>query len=151
MLLCLACSSTILDRNNAGFITECCNRPLCDSCLRVHPRLKLYKPCLACLGGVDAVATSDLLKAQNGYSSPYQQQLQHDQDAFVIGDDDEEEQSLAPEQDNNTEQPETLVPAPTESQDMVGPPKYWLKKGDTLNGIALRYKINVRIIEMHEI
>ncbi|KAL5526898.1 hypothetical protein ACEPAF_8625 [Sanghuangporus sanghuang] len=88
------------------FRTQCCNRPICSACLASNPRLARYVPCLACLGGVHAVAgpsgpSSSSLKHSISSSQKLKQDKDleldmnlngalRDRDVFVLGDDEED-------------------------------------------------------------
>lgn len=80
-----------------------------------------------------------------------------DQDLFVLGDSDDDEDALESEVKNpdnsNSDSSQQSTPAPQLPIDSiearapsppVGPHKYQLKRGDTLLGIAFRFKIDVR-------
>src|SRR5258708_3037122 len=116
--LCLACSSSLPPRlwkrttqpgvqsvqttpssSNSDseplFLTSCCGRPICPSCLTSNPRLARYNPCLACLGGVGAVGTKKLqLQGQHPVASNVDGAVR-DEDVFVVGDEDEDEEGAA--------------------------------------------------------
>ncbi|KAJ7284890.1 hypothetical protein C8J57DRAFT_1432158 [Mycena rebaudengoi] len=140
--LCLACSSSLPPKlNSPVFTTPCCNRPICPSCLASNPRLARYDPCLACLGGVE-------LSSRNVDGAV------RDEDTFVLGDSDEEEfdnddnkgESKSPESGFNNlastiDIAETTKPAPDSTS---APPKYYIKRGDTLQGISLRFGLDGR-------
>ena len=72
--LCLTCSASLppLREQERGdrdcFITRCCNRAICPKCLIANPRLSRYNPCLACLAGVSAVASSSKGKGKSTFS-----------------------------------------------------------------------------------
>ena len=119
--LCLACSSSLPPRlwkqfqdstktgrtsasSSSGtlgsspelFLTQCCGRPICPSCLTSNPRLARYNPCLLCLGGMGAV---DPGQVDRSVAVRGQQQVAlnvdgavRDEDVFVVGDEDAEEQ-----------------------------------------------------------
>ncbi|KAF8969244.1 hypothetical protein BDZ97DRAFT_1754835 [Flammula alnicola] len=115
--LCLACSSSLpplkgiassslsakLDLN-AIFITKCCQRPICPSCIASNPRLARYDPCLACLGGVGVVASSsgsvsNPMPALPGSKTPRTPDTNlnldgavRDEDTFILGDDDDDDE-----------------------------------------------------------
>ncbi|KAA1467459.1 hypothetical protein DENSPDRAFT_832513 [Dentipellis sp. KUC8613] len=106
--LCLACASSLPPRlfttkleggtsqvafSPEVFLTRCCNRPICPSCLSHNPRLSRYHPCLACLAGVSAVGTKD--KGKQRLTDP---QIPvnvdggvKDEDVFILGDEDDAE------------------------------------------------------------
>jgi hypothetical protein len=148
--LCLACFSTILEGTSDTYRTDCCNREICNSCLEKNPRLKQYNPCLVCCRGVQVVNASSRKVNSNGYNSPRTHRLKQDAAAFVIGDDDDDQETSNESnshKENNLvgQKPEPEPPKQMEAEDTVEhrPSKYWLKKGDTLQGIALRFKLNV--------
>lgn len=116
--LCLACSSSLPPLKspapstssfsakgqdaNALFITQCCQRPICPSCISLNPRLARYNPCLVCLGGVSAVASRATSSTYTpDYSSTKRKEPQEsrynldgsvrDEDNFILGDDEDED------------------------------------------------------------
>ena len=111
--LCLACSSSLPPLKsptpssssfsakgqdaNALFITQCCQRPICPSCISSNPRLARYNPCLVCLGGVSAVASRATPSAYTpDYSSAkgkgtLESRSVRDEDTFILGDDDDDD------------------------------------------------------------
>jgi hypothetical protein len=119
--LCLACSSSLpprlwkqvqqgAQRNGSGgstssasgsseqlFLTRCCGRPICPSCLTSNPRLARYNPCLACLGGVGAVDSGKGRGSLVG-REPYHVAASNvdgavrDEDVFVVGDEDDDDE-----------------------------------------------------------
>jgi hypothetical protein len=151
--LCIACCSTI---RAEAYKTSCCNKQICGPCLQANPRLRYYSPCLACCGAVQIVASSQR-SAFKEYSSPLTEQQKREETTFAIGEDSDDDQAGGDPLDGSSckpEEPATASPvsvAPIsrsnaeESSDHGGPAKYWLHKGDTLHGIALRFKVNVRI------
>ena len=104
--LCLACSSSLpplkVSASHSIHITSCCQRPICPSCITANPRLARYNPCLACLGGVGAVASKLSLVtppvsgarspglALNSNSNLNIDGAVRDEDTFVLGDDDDD-------------------------------------------------------------
>ncbi|KAF8975310.1 hypothetical protein BDQ17DRAFT_1268068 [Cyathus striatus] len=82
--LCLTCSSSLpplklaSSSKNVIFTTNCCQRPICPSCLCSNPRLRRYDPCLACLAGVDVVSRNVVKRNADGGV--------RDEDMFSIGD-----------------------------------------------------------------
>ncbi|PVF97266.1 hypothetical protein CPB86DRAFT_786067 [Serendipita vermifera] len=94
------------------------------------------------------------------YKSPLTEQRKQDENAFVIGEDDDDQAPANPTTDHdgpseaNNESPKgvdsegsTLIqPELGEATFPAVPKKYWLAKGDTLHGIALRFKVNARDI-----
>ncbi|KAK0189656.1 hypothetical protein F5146DRAFT_633373 [Armillaria mellea] len=157
--LCLACSSSLPPQKLSEsklFLTECCQRPICPNCIALNPRLSRYNPCLACLGGVGVVG------ARMGRNKPELAPTNldgavRDEDMFVVGDDDDDDE-------------DTTLPPYTESSSVIsasagnaisdrkidklssidekssasGPPKYYIKRTDTLQGIALRFGVDGR-------
>ncbi|KAG8812620.1 hypothetical protein FRC17_001941 [Serendipita sp. 399] len=158
--LCLACCSTILSKHQGLYQTTCCNKPICTACLQANPRLKYYTPCLSCGGGVDVVGLSSKIGETSAYKSPYTEQLKQEETAFVIGGDDEDDDQEVADGTNQLEVGERDHPVHAEMQEDQNlingpaaedasskvPAKYWLRKGDTLHGIALRFKLNSREI-----
>ncbi|KAH9987333.1 hypothetical protein BJV74DRAFT_755503, partial [Russula compacta] len=95
--LCLACSSSLPPRlwNNSTrrpsselFLTRCCGRPICPSCLASNPRLARYDPCLACLSGIGALG-SEKVRGQHQVA-PNVDGAVRDEDVFVVGEEDED-------------------------------------------------------------
>jgi hypothetical protein len=171
--LCLACSSSLPPRrsrttppastsysiNNADvpiFVTRCCSRPICPTCVFANPRLARYDPCLACLGGVDAVGGASRFQREK---QPPMQNIDgalRDEDTFVLGDDEEEEEVQPPPQylaDLQSQcSPASLIPSAEPSRELAIPPAkslpstallYHIKPGDTVHGLALRFGIDV--------
>ncbi|KAL5526075.1 hypothetical protein ACEPAG_7413 [Sanghuangporus baumii] len=126
------------------FHTQCCNRPICSACLASNPRLARYVPCLACLGGVHAVAgpsgsASSSLKHPLSSSQKLKQDKDlgldtnlngalRDRDVFVLGDDEEDysdaESSMPSRHTNKTPPPaysaiisNTLSPSSGENEE----------------------------------
>lgn len=107
--LCLACSSSLpptriktKSKANLGaataddiYITHCCGRPICPSCIAKNPRLARYNPCLHCLGGVGVVNSRSVTVSHNTKGSdPVSTNVDgavRDEDVFVLGDEDEDE------------------------------------------------------------
>ncbi|KAF9560471.1 hypothetical protein CPC08DRAFT_665341 [Agrocybe pediades] len=190
--LCLACSSSLppvrqisSDELRKIHITKCCQRPICPSCIAVNPRLSRYDPCLACLGGVDLVASGSRTPSRmDGFVSPKGKGSMsptaalgianidgslRDEDTFVLGEDEEDEDDgrepdvppppyvpLATSSENSgpldaamigdnvpqeTAEPHRL-PSVAESN-RTAPYKYYLNRQDTLQGIALRFGVDV--------
>jgi hypothetical protein len=90
------------------------------------------------------------------YTSPRVEQKKQEEDTFVIGDDegDEEDKVTKPATDGGAMrevimglgQPLELHKEPEQVSPPTGPatkPKYWIQKRDSLQGIALRLGINV--------
>ena len=128
--LCLACSSslppskTTNDPSTAIYITKCCHRPICPSCVSSNPRLSRYDPCLFCLGGVDLVG-------MNGPGSSQSHRFMNipipdvningevrDQDTFILGDDDDDDDE---DEENEAERLEFSA---TGAASISSPPHY---------------------------
>ena|SRR6267154_1325685 len=167
-VLCLACSSSLPPKSERDlFMTECCGRPICPVCISSNPRLRRYNPCLSCLGGVGVVSSAS---ARN--VCPPNNGTVQDEDIFVLGDDEDEDKrheldsvssssSVSPPASSSTSSStssltseSTLIiqtnDASAEHAEVVAtgeqyiPSKYYIKPRDTLQGIALRYRFNVR-------
>ncbi|KIM68434.1 hypothetical protein SCLCIDRAFT_1209248 [Scleroderma citrinum Foug A] len=167
--LCLACSSSLPPKAQNIFLTQCCTRPICPTCLSSNPRLGRYNPCLACLGGVDIVSSSSFVRRTQKDSVNIDGALRDDA-MFVLGDDEEEDDGSSPaDYAPSTEPPPSYTAASTKpslshpsnsspvtpsggllsdqdtnaivSEDVV-PSIYHLSRGDTLQGIALRFGVN---------
>jgi len=149
--LCLACSSTIPARlyySTDLFTTSCCQRHICPRCIREHPRLSTYQPCLACLAGVDVIASatevnSKVLKIGDVEAT----------EAFIIGDSDDEPAA----EEEGGEPPAYAASSSTAGREVQESlPKepgrhgcnteYWIKPRDTLIGIALKYGVDGRLL-----
>ena len=170
VVLCLACSSSLPPKAQNIFLTQCCTRPICPTCLSSNPRLGRYNPCLACLGGVDIVSSSSFVRRTQKDSVNIDGALRDDV-MFVLGDDEEEDDGSSPaDYAPSTEPPPSYTAASTKpslshpsnsspvtpsggllsdqdtnaivSEDVV-PSIYHLSRGDTLQGIALRFGVNV--------
>ncbi|VDB84760.1 unnamed protein product [Peniophora sp. CBMAI 1063] len=183
--LCLACSSSLPPRlltqtavgkhSSELFLTKCCARPICPTCLARNPRLARYDPCLACLGGVRAVGSG-----QSSTDAPRNIDAAiRDEDVYAIGDDDDEEDADPGETSAGSSGGSDGLPAPatpppayatelpiqgltnpatptssTPSQDDGTnekmeedvPRRYYIRKGDTLLGIALRHGVDGRAL-----
>jgi len=134
--LCLACSSSLpplkSGRGNNIFTTPCCHRPICPSCIESNPRLARYDPCLSCLDGVGLVSAT-IAKNVDG--------AVRDEDTYVVGDDDDDDE---PEE----AEPPADAPAPNDDEPSASssspPSEYWIKRADTLRGIALRFGVDGR-------
>ncbi|KAF9236754.1 hypothetical protein BU15DRAFT_89039 [Melanogaster broomeanus] len=141
--LCLACSSSLPPRAS----------PICPSCLSSNPRLARYNPCLACLGGVGVVSASlGNVTAQDVNMDG----ALRDEDMFVLGDDEDDEEGgdeegLVPERSMDYPPPQNFLRAspsrrPQLERDthsnVTAPPVYYIRRGDTLQGIALRLGVN---------
>lgn len=210
--LCLACSSSLpplkgtasSSSANSIHTTNCCQRPICPACISSNPRLARYNPCLACLGGVDVVSAysgrtflsnkkeKTPVSPNFGSNSNLDGSLR-DQDTFVLGDDEDEDDILGaydrtirdgdagappPPYAPLSEPPGGTVGSPPASQDVLEPPscnftaepipntvqtsqvvtklsanstsatpyKYYLNREDTLQGLALRFGLDVRMV-----
>ncbi|KAJ6607414.1 hypothetical protein B0H10DRAFT_2166863 [Mycena sp. CBHHK59/15] len=155
--LCLACSSSLPPKSsNQVFTTRCCSRPICPSCTASNPRLARYDPCLACLGGVGVVSTrrapgSTVLRQVPEPSTRNVDGAVRDEDTFILGDDEmaDEDESESPSGDGLTSPsvvPEVATePAPlTEENATPTSAKYYIKRGDSLQGISLRLGLDGR-------
>lgn len=103
-MLCLACSSSILSKDQGLHITNCCNQVICNACIQANPRLATYDPCLACLGGVGATRGKTKLLKDAGSSSSHSHaiKINDGETMFALGDDsdeDTEEQEIRPQVD----------------------------------------------------
>ncbi|KAL1694275.1 hypothetical protein GGG16DRAFT_47581 [Schizophyllum commune] len=165
--LCLACSSTLPPKSyESVYLTKCCRRPICPSCLASNPRLARYDPCLACLSGVGVVGHSSVsAQPSAGTSQVNIDGGLKDEDTFVLGsDDDDDEDSVTtgppppPYEQLEAQQPQAAIPcddtltntregqpdAPDVHQEGDGPVKYYLKRGDTLQGISFKFAVDGR-------
>ncbi|KAF8206562.1 hypothetical protein K438DRAFT_1962545 [Mycena galopus ATCC 62051] len=124
--LCLACSSSLPPKSTEViFTTQCCTQPICGACIQANPRLARYNPCLACLGGVAVVeSSSKQLDSERNVDGAVREE-----DNFSIGDDEEEEEA------------EDVVQEAPVAVPVKGPPsEYYIKRSDTLQGIAMRFR-----------
>ncbi|KAF4596539.1 hypothetical protein EYR40_007761 [Pleurotus pulmonarius] len=104
-----------------------------------------YDPCLACLGGVDAVASSRSQRPNNITGAV------RDEDTYVIGEDDEDPDS-DPSSDGRRSTPPPVYQAEASENDIdfevatsvIKDSLYHIKHGDTLQGIAFRLGIDAR-------
>jgi LysM repeat protein len=153
------------------FLTPCCRRPICPACITANPRLQRYNHCLACLSGVGLVRSSSATSAREKASISNVDGAVRDEDAFIVGDadDGDEDDPLAEElpehgssgprvieqsepshtvvpllENGITDSPTLTTEQPTNSD--AAPPKYYITRNDTLQGIALRYGLNVSIV-----
>ncbi|KAF7316909.1 LysM domain-containing protein [Mycena chlorophos] len=140
--LCLACSSSILKADSV-FVTPCCSRPICDVCTDSNPRLTRYNPCLSCLNGIGLVGNRTAVPRNIETGPRNVDGAVRDEETFVVGDDDDDEEpQKAPEfAASHSETSSEPAPAPSTVGD-----KYFVKKGDTLRGIALRFKVDGRTL-----
>jgi hypothetical protein len=146
------------------FLTSCCGRPICPSCLTSNPRLARYNPCLACLGGVGAVGTKRL-QGQHPVASNVDGAVR-DEDVFIVGDEDEDEEgaadindgvaanagvALPPSEGPRPPEPDVEVrcladadkPEEPTGNDQGSPGRYYIRPDDTLLGISLRLGVDV--------
>ncbi|KAJ6494733.1 hypothetical protein C8R47DRAFT_974246 [Mycena vitilis] len=143
-VLCLACSSSLPPKSaEQVFTTPCCSRPICPQCITANPRLARYNPCLACLGGVDVVGagSSTATFKQPASTNRNLDGAVRDEDTFVLGDDDDE--------DLEPSDPSLAAAAAAEGSsenETSAPSKYYIKRGDTLQGIALRFGLDGRTL-----
>ncbi|CAG7849614.1 SubName: Full=Uncharacterized protein {ECO:0000313/EMBL:CCA71045.1} [Serendipita indica DSM 11827] len=154
--LCVACCSTLRKGTQGSYTTTCCNKIICESCLKANPRLKEYSPCLACGGGVQVVGSSS--RNTGSYKSPRIEQFEREANTFVVGGDSDDDDQESPEhrldgpstvtdvEMHSKEEEKEESPPQTNQSEQGGPRKYWLQKQDTLQGIALKYKLNSREI-----
>ncbi len=151
------------DNSELLFLTRCCGRPICPSCLTSNPRLARYNPCLACLGGVGAVGTKKL-QGQHPVASNVDGAVR-DEDVFVVGDEDEDgasetddgeaakagvapppfEGAGPPEPDVQVIRPYAGPDKPDEPTDgnQGSPGRYYIRPDDTLLGISFRLGVEV--------
>lgn len=158
--------------NQQGFfMTPCCNKPICPTCVKANPRLTRYDPCLGCLAGVDAVGKriSSPLSANRDVKNI--DGAVRDEDTYVVGEDSDgnSEDDLPPPAyslDGGEAAQASGLRLPVPSSQPVSPPasgpttggsasemldpvtsigpsKYFLNKRDTLQGLALRFGVDV--------
>ena len=190
--LCLACSSSLPpskatnDASSAIYITKCCQRPICPSCISSNPRLSRYDPCLFCLGGVDLVGMNGPSSSQgHRFMIPADVNINgevRDQDTFILGDDDDDEEEEAerkisagggaasisspplydsesiidpwkegesPRHESATLTSNSISQAEEPSFPKHGntrPYRYYINRSDTLQGLSLRFGIDVSAI-----
>ena len=160
-------------KSEEPFLTPCCSRPICPACLRANPRLARYNPCLHCLSSVQALSSRSKPEGRGDMSPQNIDGGVHDDVVFAIGDDQEdtwdEDESpdveelhqntsnivpdmnfTGPEQGQPTTPDEVLDPklqttkeAPDDAKLALAPSQYYIKPGDTLLGIALRFGVDV--------
>ncbi|KAJ7931419.1 hypothetical protein B0H13DRAFT_2227942 [Mycena leptocephala] len=129
--LCLACSSSLPPKSTQPiFTTPCCSRPICPQCISANPRLARYNPCLACLGGVGVRQQLTAPTSRNVDGAV------RDEDTFVLGDDEDDDQ------EPTDPQPPATAPVESSPETPATPSKYYIKRGDTLQGIALRFGLD---------
>lgn len=152
-------------------MTECCARPICPTCISSNPRLRSYKPCLSCLGGVGVVSSAFLRNTLTANNNTVR-----DEDIFILGDDEDDEDD-EDEAHGLASVPLISEPAPpayplasSSSSSLTSesiltaqisdasaghaevivtgeqyiPSRYYINSRDTLQGIALRYGANGR-------
>jgi hypothetical protein len=177
--LCLACSSSLPPRlwkqvqqrngNNSPddasttgggsleilFLTRCCGRPICPTCLASNPRLARYNPCLACLGGVGAIESDKPRGSLVGRESDNNVDgAVRDEDVFVVGDEDEDEEVSEVYHGEATGSPKSNVACvdiiqksdgepPDGNQTDTGQGRYYIQPDDTIFGISLRLGVDV--------
>lgn len=139
--LCLACSSSLPPRHEAIFTTQCCQKPICFLCLTTNPRLARYNPCLACLGGVQAISKGKQLQQIVPPDKINIDGAVRDEDTFVLGDDDSDEEGLDKE---SAVPPPYLEQPPTAEPSATAPNEYYIQRNDSLTSIALRFGVSVR-------
>ncbi|KAJ7363925.1 hypothetical protein DFH08DRAFT_1015485 [Mycena albidolilacea] len=134
--LCLACSSSLPPKSAEPlFTTACCSQPICHMCIQANPRLARYNPCLACLGGVAVVGAGRNLDG-----------ALRDEDTFAIGDDEDDDSDPSELPQYSAEPPTAPATVPAESSPAAAPSEYYIKRGDTLQGIALRFGVDGRTL-----
>lgn len=144
--LCLTCSSS-LRSNEHTFTTECCQKPICSSCIAANPRLTRYNPCIFCLGGVEVVGARSSKGKQQQLVPPDKVNINgavRDQDTFILGDDDEDEDEDGEAPPPYLEQTSSQAQEPDLSENSGSPHEYFIQPSDTLHGIALRFGVDVR-------
>ncbi|KAG2347956.1 hypothetical protein BDR05DRAFT_875990 [Suillus weaverae] len=167
--LCLTCSSCLPPKSDADlFMTECCARPICPTCITSNPRLRSYNPCLSCLGGVGVVSSSFARNIRTANNDTIR-----DEDIFILGDDEDDEDDahelasvslisepassaypLAFSSSSSLTSGSTLVKQTSDASaghaevvvtdEQCIPSRYYINSRDTLQGIALRYGANGR-------
>ena len=188
--LCLACSSSLPPRlwkrtlesakngsaasssfsggstDSELFLTQCCGRPICPSCVTSNPRLVRYNPCLACLGGLGAVSSEKVLHGKPQVPSNLDGAVR-DEDVFVVGDEDEDDDEAPEMHDGEAAKAAGEIPPPSEvaqppkpdislehradsipsdkvpDDNQGSPGRYHIRPDDTLLGISLRLGIDV--------
>ncbi|TFK72956.1 hypothetical protein BDN72DRAFT_762459 [Pluteus cervinus] len=145
--LCLACSASLPPRTTRpSFTTECCSKPICEGCLEQNPRLRRYNPCLACLGGVNAVSSSSrtIRNVDGGVT---------DADVFIL-DDEEEDDPEGATDDSTVAGRQKATVTGTDKQatpkeaghTQPGSGKYFINRLDTLQGIAFKLGVDARLM-----
>ncbi|KAG1750163.1 hypothetical protein EDB19DRAFT_1629171 [Suillus lakei] len=162
--LCLTCSSSLPPKFDADlFITECCARPICPTCISSNPRLRSYNPCLSCLGGVGVISSASARNICAAINDTVR-----DEDIFILGDDEDDEDeaheliSVSPISEpappayplavsSSSSLTSESIPITQTSNTSAGhaevvvtgeqyiPSRYYINSRDTLQGIALRY------------
>ncbi len=144
--LCLACSCS-LRVSEKVFTTPCCHQSICTQCVSSNPRLTRYNPCLACLGGVGVIAAGKG-KVDVTVNANIDGALR-DEDTFVVGDDDDDEipppYLATTDEDKASAQnvASATTPLIEDHHKSPGPSQYYIKRTDTLQGIALRFGVDV--------
>lgn len=138
--LCLSCSSTI--RAQDTHKTPCCAAPICAQCIARNPRIVDWVPCLRCGDGVEAVKATP--------------RRVRDDERFVIGDEDEEEDGPPAYDDvpgigsgtggelTGDGPPCSDVPIEEETTPREAI-QHHIQRGETIRSIAARYAMDVRL------
>ncbi|KAJ3874022.1 hypothetical protein F5051DRAFT_462792 [Lentinula edodes] len=169
--LCLACSSSLPPRSHDPiFTTQCCKKPICYSCVSGNPRLARYNPCLACLGGVQAVGLRRHGGRQQPFVPPEKININgavRDEDTFVLGEDEDDEDlsgegtppppypeqtssksSSPPAQADGQPTPQSIssaeITTKLNSSNYHNSSQYYIQRGDTVHGIALCFGVDGR-------
>ncbi len=79
-----------------------------------------------------------------------------DEDMFVVGDDDDDEDPTLPPYTESSSVTNTISESKIDKPSSIdeipsasGPPKYYIKRTDTLQGIALRFGVDVRLFSIY--
>lgn len=127
-----------------------------------------YNPCLACLAGVAVVGRSGTSRGiPNVHAAnpgPSGQSEDEEQNVFILGNSDDEDNSLkqdaelldAPPPYTGTSETGTTaavdetvasdsIDGETADEEGSNPSKYYIQPGDSLRGIALRYGVDVSV------
>ncbi|KAF9000598.1 hypothetical protein BDQ17DRAFT_1327563 [Cyathus striatus] len=102
-----------------------------------EPALEAVRPVLACLAGVDVVSRNVVKRNADGGV--------RDEDMFSIGDDEDESAPPRYQVDNDTAECASGNDAGKDNGKTVTgvSQKYYIRKGDTLQGIALRFGVDL--------
>jgi hypothetical protein len=160
--LCLLCSSSIQFASKFATNhkkTSCCQRIICGTCVETKGRLASWEPCLACEGkwktgkGKRSVTAGDGGREEGGR-----------EEQFVLGDEDDEDEKddegleaekvesedqekAADLNDNGKDADDREVEDDGKKQDDAQlARRHIVLKGETLMGIALKYRLDVRFI-----